>query len=454
MSMSSSATQTPHMKPGGSELKCQRVGVGRLLRADREVERLERQHRAPEQLLRDCQHPRAECQGPHGVAGVPCVLDPMPAVPVILSVVPVEDDLVFHVLVARVAFVVVHRLDLGGDCVDQVGRARVIDDEIALLVPGRELIRQKVLIDCAEGHVVPRDYNRARRCAEGLSGPMPDQPTAADAGTIALGGEITVNRLGFGARWLGRHGEDQAVEVLRRAVEMQVNFIDTADVYGGGGSETLIAKALHPYPDDLVIATKGGQIATADGPRMNGRREYLREACEASLRRLRVDTIDLYQLHAPDPEVPIEESLGALVELQAEGKVRQIGVSNLFRGRIQEAVELAGVVSVQNQYSTADRTNDPDVTACEEAGLVFMPYCPLASGELAAPAKDPATGSGPLGPTPAQLALAWLLQRSESILPIPGTSSLQHLEENVRSRKRDPYARPAREAGLLARACG
>src|SRR5687767_14938216 len=183
---------------------------------------------------------------------------------------------------------------------------------------------------------------------------MPDQPSAADAGMTALGGEITVNRLGFGAMWLGRRGEDQTVALLRRAVEMQVNFIDTADVYGGGGSETLIAKALHPYPEGVVIATKGGQIATPDGPRMNGRREYLRQACEASLRRLRVDTIDLYQLHAPDQEVPIEESLGALAELQAEGKVRQIGVSNLFRGRIQEAVELAGVVSVQNQYS-ADR---------------------------------------------------------------------------------------------------
>jgi aryl-alcohol dehydrogenase-like predicted oxidoreductase len=253
---------------------------------------------------------------------------------------------------------------------------------------------------------------------------MPDQPTAADAGTIAIGGEISVNRLGFGAMWLGRRGEDEAIELLRRAVEMQVNFIDTADVYGGGGSETLIAKALHPYPDGVVIATKGGQIATPDGPRLNGRREYLRSACEASLRRLRVDAIDLYQLHAPDQEVPIEESLGALGELQAEGKVRQIGVSNLFRGRIKEAVELAGVVSVQNQYSMADRANDPDVTACEEAGLVFMPYRPLASGELAAAGEE-------LGPRPAQLALAWLLERSESILPIPGTSSVQHLEDNV-----------------------
>jgi len=259
-----------------------------------------------------------------------------------------------------------------------------------------------------------------------------NQPSAADAGTIALGGEFTVNRLGFGARWLGRRGEDQAVELMHRAIEMQINFIDTADLYGGGASESLIAKALHPYSDDLVIATKGGQIATADGSRMNGRRDYLREACEASLRRLRLDTIDLYQLHAPDPDVPIEESLGALVELQAEGKVRQIGVSNLFRGRIQEAVELADIVSVQNQYSTADRTHDPDVIACNEVGLVFMPYCPLASGELAAPGeKSDDLVDEPLGPTPAQLALAWLLERAESILPIPGTSSLQHLEENV-----------------------
>jgi pyridoxine 4-dehydrogenase len=259
-----------------------------------------------------------------------------------------------------------------------------------------------------------------------------NQPSAADAGTITLGGQVTVNRLGFGARWLGRRGEEQAVQLIRRAIDMQVNFVDTADLYGGGASESLIAKALHPYSDDLVIATKGGQIATADGSRLNGRRDYLREACEASLRRLRVETIDLYQLHVPDPDVPIEESLGALVELQAEGKVRQIGVSNVFRGQIQQAAELAGVVSVQNRYSTADRANDPDLTACEEAGLVFMPYCPLDAGELAAAREESDQRVGTdRGPTAAQLALAWLLQRSESMLPIPGTSSLQHLEENV-----------------------
>jgi aryl-alcohol dehydrogenase-like predicted oxidoreductase len=261
---------------------------------------------------------------------------------------------------------------------------------------------------------------------------VPERPNAWRAGTISLGGQITVNRMGFGARWLGRQGEDRAVELLRRAVELGVNFIDTADVYGGGASESLIAKALHPYPEGLVIATKGGQIATPDGPRMDGRREYLRSACEASLGRLRVDTIDLYQLHAPDHELGIEESLGALQELQTEGKVRQIGVSNFFRGQIREAAELAGIVSVQNRYSMADRTNDPDVVTCEEAGLAFMPWCPLASGELAGKSAIPDDlEPGDVAATPAQVALAWLLRQSDAILAIPGTSSLDHLEENV-----------------------
>ena len=264
---------------------------------------------------------------------------------------------------------------------------------------------------------------------------MPDQPTAADAGTIAIGGEITVNRLGFGAMWLGRRGEDQAVELLRRAVEMQVNFIDTADVYGGGNSESLIAKALHPYPDDLVIATKGGQIATADGPRMNGRREYLREACEASLRRLRVDTIDLYQLHAPDPDVPIEESLGALVELQAEGKVRQIGVSNVFRGRIQEAVR-AGRRRLRPEPVQHGRSRERPRCHCVRGSRPRVHAVPPSGLGRACGAQRGIRRrvGADLGPTPAQLALAWLLQRSESMLPIPGTSSLEHLEENVQPR--------------------
>jgi aryl-alcohol dehydrogenase-like predicted oxidoreductase len=210
-------------------------------------------------------------------------------------------------------------------------------------------------------------------------------------------------------------------------VELGVNLIDTADVYSRGASETAIADALHPYPEGLVIATKGGQVSVDGRPAPDGRPEHLRAACEASLRRLRLDTIPLYQLHNPDSQVPLEESLGALVQLRAEGKVRMIGVSNVRAASLERVLDEFPVVSVQNQYHLRHRGGDRDVAICEARGVAYMPYRPLASGSLAA---EPLPGAGP-DATQAQISLAWLLQRSPSMVPIPGTSSLEHLEENV-----------------------
>jgi pyridoxine 4-dehydrogenase len=249
--------------------------------------------------------------------------------------------------------------------------------------------------------------------------------------TFELGGDLTVCRMGFGARWVCRHGPDAARALLRRAVELGVNLIDTADVYGADhASELLIADALHPYPDDLVIATKGGQVAGGDGPAADGRPEYLRAACEASLMRLRVDTIPLYQLHMPDPDVPLEESIGALMELRAEGKVRHIGISNVFRGDLERVLDLAPIASVQNLYNLGRRGSDYEVDVCARRELGYMPWLPLFAGEL--------PGDGVLGEVAAahgasasQVALAWLLARSPTMLPIPGTSRIEHLEENL-----------------------
>jgi aryl-alcohol dehydrogenase-like predicted oxidoreductase len=235
---------------------------------------------------------------------------------------------------------------------------------------------------------------------------------AAAAGELELG-SLSVNRIGFGARFVQdptHHGP-----LLRRALELGVTLLDTADVYGN--SEEAIAGALHPYPDGLVIATKGGQTLVDGTPTGDGRPEYLREACERSLRSLRVDTIDLYQLHMPDPNVPIEESVGALEQLRQEGKVREIGVSNVFGPQLEAARRTAPIVSVQNRYSVKHRESQAEIALCEREGMAYMPWWPLAGGELAN-----------LGP---QRALAWLLQRSPSMLPIPGTSSVEHLEENV-----------------------
>ena len=263
--------------------------------------------------------------------------------------------------------------------------------------------------------------------------------TAAHAGTITLGGDMTVHRMGFGAMritgdgiWGPPEDPEGARTLLRRVVERGVNFIDTADSYGPEVSEQLLADALHPYPDDLVIATKGGLLR--DGPnqwRPDGRPEHLREACEGSLRRLRVDRLDLYQLHSPDGNVPYEESVGALAELQSEGKIRRVGLSNVGRTQLGQARELVDVVSVQNRYSVSDRDSERVLEECEREGIAFIPWFPLGAGSLAEP-------GGPLdrvaerhGATRAQVALAWLLKRSRVMLPIPGTSSLDHLEENL-----------------------
>src|SRR3954469_5973238 len=257
----------------------------------------------------------------------------------------------------------------------------------------------------------------------------PDHPAAA-AGTIVLG-DMTVRRMGFGARWVTAHDPENGGAVLRRALELGVNLIDTADVYGGEfASERLIADTLHPYPDDLVIATKGGQTAVDREVVANGTRAYLRAACEGSLQRLKREAIDLYQLHMPDPEVPVEESLGALVELRDEGKIRHIGVSNFFREQLDLALQIAPVVSVQNLYNLGRRGSDPEVDVCERRGMAYMPWHPLFAGEIPA-AGEVARVAAERGATPAQVVLAWLLTRSPAMLPIPGTASLAHLEENV-----------------------
>ena len=263
--------------------------------------------------------------------------------------------------------------------------------------------------------------------------------TDDSTGTLTLGGDLPVRRLGFGAMRItgeGTWGEpadrDGAIAVLRRAVELGINLIDTADSYGPDVSERLIAEALHPYPDGLVIATKAGLVRGGPGDwRSNGRPEHLREACEGSLRRLRREQIDLYQLHRPDPDVPYEESLGALVDLQREGKVGQIGVSNVKIAQLEQALGLAEIVSVQNRFNLTDRRSEDVLEACAERGIAFIPWFPLATGSLARPGTALDEIASGQDAAPSQIALAWLLRRAEVMLPIPGTSSIEHLDENV-----------------------
>ena len=231
--------------------------------------------------------------------------------------------------------------------------------------------------------------------------------------------------------WGPPKDRDAAIAVLRRAVELGVNFIDTADSYGPEVSEELIAEALHPYPGGLVIATKGG--LTRSGPSQwerDGRPEHLREACESSLRRLRVERIDVYQLHAVDSEVPLEESVGTLSELRDEGKVGHVGVSNFDTDQLARAREIVPIVSVQNRYSIGDRAAEPALEVCDRDGIAFIPWFPLASGGLDAEGALSRIADAHEA-TPFQVALAWLLARSPVMLPIPGTSSVAHLEENV-----------------------
>ncbi len=265
---------------------------------------------------------------------------------------------------------------------------------------------------------------------------------AAAAGQLVLGADLKVNRLGFGAMRITGRGVwgdppdvAAAVRVLQRAVRLGVTFIDTADSYGPEVSENLIARALHPYLPDIVIATKGGLVRPrADAWDRDARPEHLRQACEASLQRLRRERIDLYQLHAPDPEVPLEDSIGELVRLQSEGKIRHIGVSNVSVRELERCERLTPIVSVQNRYNLEDRHSDEVLAYCERKAIAFLPWAPLGSGRHA-------KGSGAVraletvaarhGISVGQAAIAWLLERSTVMLPIPGTGSIEHLEQNI-----------------------
>jgi aryl-alcohol dehydrogenase-like predicted oxidoreductase len=270
-------------------------------------------------------------------------------------------------------------------------------------------------------------------------GPRSGGVSAAASGTFRLGGDLDVRRLGYGAMritgkgvWGPPSDPEGAVAVLRRAVELGVTLIDTADSYGPQVSEELIARALHPYPAGLVIATKGG--FERSGPNRwetNGRPAHLREACEGSLRRLRLEQIPLYQLHRIDPKVPAADSLGELARLQQEGKILHIGLSEVSVAETAHARTIVPIVSVQNRYNLAERTAEDVLDYCEREGLGFLPWFPLLTGKLAEPGGPVAAAAERLGATPAQVALAWLLKRSPVMLPIPGTSSVEHLDENV-----------------------
>jgi pyridoxine 4-dehydrogenase len=259
------------------------------------------------------------------------------------------------------------------------------------------------------------------------------------SGTFAIGGETTVHRLGYGAMQLtgkGVWGEpddhDEAIRVLRRAVELGVDFIDTADSYGPFVSEQLIREALHPYPEGLVIATKGGLTRAGPGDwRAVGRPEYLRQQCELSLRHLGLERIELYQLHRIDPKVPVAESLGELVKLQQEGKIHHIGLSEVTVEELEEAQQTATIATVQNLYNLTNRTAEPLLQHCEEHGIGFIPWFPLATGKLSEPGGPLDELAHQQDASPSQLALAWLLRRSPVMLPIPGTSSVEHVEENL-----------------------
>jgi pyridoxine 4-dehydrogenase len=262
------------------------------------------------------------------------------------------------------------------------------------------------------------------------------QPTAAAAGTIDVGGDLTVNRLGFGAMritgsgiWGEPPSRERAVATLRRVVELGVNFIDTADSYGPSVSEELIAEALYPYPEDLVIATKGGLVRP--GPNRwnaDGRPEHLREACEGSLRRLRLEQIPLYQLHRPDPAVPLADSIGAIAELKNEGKIRHVGVSNVSEAELREAQKIVPIVSVQNRYNVTDRRSQSLIDLCEQDDMIFLPWAPIQETERRVAVAAAAENHGV---TERQVVLAWLLAISPAIVPIPGTGSPGHAEENI-----------------------
>jgi pyridoxine 4-dehydrogenase len=268
-------------------------------------------------------------------------------------------------------------------------------------------------------------------------------PTMATNPTFQLGGDLAVNRLGFGAMRITGEGiwgwpidRSKALQVLRRAVELGVNLIDTADAYGPETSELLIAEALHPYPKGLVIATKGGLTRPGPGQWVpNGRPEHLKQAVDGSLKRLRLDRIDLYQLHTVDRKVPLEQSLGALKEMQDAGKIRHLGLSNVSTQEIERARKILPIVSVQNEYNIQERTSEKVLVRCEKESLGFMPWFPIGGGRGLKPENAVETAARDHGVSVFQVALAWLLHRSPVMLPIPGTSSIAHLEENVAAAK-------------------
>jgi pyridoxine 4-dehydrogenase len=276
---------------------------------------------------------------------------------------------------------------------------------------------------------------QADRAAAGAPDPSP----ASRSGTFVLGGDLPVHRLGFGAMRItgkGIWGEPPdhaaAIAVLHRAMELGMTLIDTADSYGPEVSERLIAEALHPYPRELVIATKGGlERPGPDKWKENGRPAHLRAACDGSLRRLKLERIVLYQLHRIDPAVPMEDQIGTLRELQEAGKIRHIGLSEVGVPEIERARRLVPIVSVQNRYNLVDRQSEAVLDYCGREGIAFIPWFPLATGKLARPGGPLVRIAEQLGATPAQVALAWLLQRSPVMLPIPGTASVTHLDENV-----------------------
>jgi pyridoxine 4-dehydrogenase len=292
----------------------------------------------------------------------------------------------------------------------------------------------------------------------GTEKPPKDLP-AAKSGEFRIGGELPVWRLGFGAMritgkgvWGEPQDHDEAIRVLRRAVELGVNFIDTADSYGPHVSESLIAEALHPYPAGLVIATKAGfDRSGPDRWTMNGRPEHLRKACEGSLQRLKVARIDLYQLHRIDPAVPAEDQLGTLKDLQIQGKIKHIGLSEVSVAEIEHARTIVPIVSVQNRYSIADRAAEDVLEYCQRKSIGFIPWFPLGAGKLAEKGGKLERTAAEMKISASQLALAWLLWRSPVMLPIPGTSRVRHLEENVATAAVKVEDGRMRELGQLAK---
>jgi len=281
----------------------------------------------------------------------------------------------------------------------------------------------------------------------------------AKSGAFRIGGDMPVWRLGFGAMritgkgvWGPPQDHAESIRVLRRAVELGINFIDTADSYGPEVSERLIAEALHPYPKGLAIATKAGfDRPGPDQWTMNGRPEHLREACDGSMRRLKLERIDLFQLHRIDPKFPAEDQLGTLKDLQAQGKIRHIGLSEVSVAQIEHARKIVPIVSVQNRYSLTDRAAEDVLEYCEHENIGFIPWFPLAAGELSASGGKLARTAAEMKITTSQLALAWLLWRSPVMLPIPGTSRVSHLEENVATAAIKVDDAAVRELGKLAK---